>query len=267
MRGSKKNELGSHIAEQYTIHVIPDISSEIWKKVVNGGMLLHKLPWQIGNTFSSILDSYVKHVDDLGKGIHIIFDGYLSSNTKDHCHRKRNPIQSNAIELTPSMLLDWRKDLLLSNNGNKQMFIDLLAIRLISAGHDVFQYTDDADTIIVDRAIELAEEFNVCVHASDTYIVILLINKLTLSSLNTVYLIEEKPNRTINMTTLIQVIWEEKRKTILLSHAMSGCDITLSFFCIGKKKLFKSLILEQSPNDAFLFMDNDCAINNITDAV
>ena len=86
------------------------------------------------------------------------------------------------------------------------MFIDLLAIRLISAGHDVFQYTDDADTIIVDRAIELAEEFNVCVHASDTYIFILLINKLTLSSLNTVYLIEEKPNRTINMTTLIQVI-------------------------------------------------------------
>ena len=48
---------------------------------------------------------------------------------------------------------------------------------------------------------------------------------------------------------------------------MSGCDTTLSFFCIGKKKLFKSLILEQSPNDAFLFMDNDCAINNITDAV
>ena len=86
------------------------------------------------------------------------------------------------------------------------MFIDMLAIRLISAGHDVFQYTDDADTIIVDRAIEQAEEFNVCVHASDTYIFILLINKLTLSSLNTVYLIEEKPNRTINMTTLIQVI-------------------------------------------------------------
>ena len=46
------------------------------------------------------------------------------------------------------------------------MFIDLLAIRLISAGNNVFQYADDADTIIVDRAVELAEEFNVCVHAS-----------------------------------------------------------------------------------------------------
>ena len=93
MRDSKKNELSNHIAEQYTIYdVIPDISSESWKKVAHGGMLLHKLPWQSDNTFSSILDSYVKHVDGMGKGMHIIFDGYLSSNTKDHCHRKSNPI-------------------------------------------------------------------------------------------------------------------------------------------------------------------------------
>ena len=72
------------------------------------------------------------------------------------------------------------------------MFIDLLAIRLINAGHNVFQYTDDTDTTIVDRAIELAEEFNVCVNASDTDIFILLINKLKLSTPNTVYLIQEK---------------------------------------------------------------------------
>ena len=266
MRSSKKNELSNHIAEQYTIHdVIPDSSSKSWKKVVNSGMLLHKLPWQIGNTFSSVLDSYVKHVDGMGKGIHIIFDGYLSSNTKDHCHRKRNPIQSNAIELTSSMLLDSRKDLFLSNNGNKQM-LDLLAIRLISAGHNVFQYTDDADTIIVDRAIELAEEFNVYVHASDTDTFTLLINKLKLSTPNTVCLIQKKSNRAINMTTLIQVISEAKRKTILLFRAMSGCDTTSIFFGIGKTKLFKSPILKQSPNDAFLFTDNDCPIKDITDA-
>ena len=106
------------------------------------------------------------------------------------------------------------------------MFIDLLAIRLISAGH-VFQYIDDDDDmIIVDRAIELAEEFNICVHASDTDISILLINKLKLSTPNTVYLIQEKSNRTINKTTLIHVISEAKKKNILSSHAMSGCDTT-----------------------------------------
>ena len=95
----------------------------------------------------------------------------------------------------------------------------------MAIGH-VFQYTDGADTIIVDRAIELAEEFNVCIHASDTDIFILLINKLKLFTPNTVYLIQEKSNATINMTTLIQVIPEAKRKNILLSRAMSECDTT-----------------------------------------
>ena len=214
MRDSKKNELCNQIAEQYTIRdVTLDINSEIWKKVVDGGMLLQKLPWQVGNTFSSILDSYVKHVDGMGKGIHIIFDDYLSGHTKYHCHRKRNPIQSSAIELTSSMFLEYRKDLLLSNNGNKQMFIDLWAIQMISAGNNVFQYTDDAVIIIADRAIELAEEFNVCVHASDTDIFILLINKLKLSTPNTVYLIQEKSNRTINMTTPSDTRTEKEKHT------------------------------------------------------
>ena len=37
MRDSKKNELGNRIAKQCTIHdVIPDISSESWKKVADG---------------------------------------------------------------------------------------------------------------------------------------------------------------------------------------------------------------------------------------
>ena len=223
MRDSKKNELGNHIAEQYTIHdVIPDISSKNWKKVVDGGMLLQKLPQQIGNTFSSILDSYLKHVNGMGKGIHIIFDGYLSSNTKDHCHRKRNHIQSNAIKLTSSMLFDCRKDLFLSSNGNKQMFIDLLAIRLISTGH-VFQYADNADPIIVDRATELAEEFSVCVHTSDTDIFILLVNKLQLSTPNTVYLVQEKSNRTINMTTLNTSNPRSKKE----KHTIVSCNVRM----------------------------------------
>ena len=66
-----------------------------------------------------------------------------------------------------------------------------------------------------------------------TCIFILLINKLKLSTPNTVYLIQEKSNRTINMATLIQVIPEAKKTNILLSHAMPGCDTTSSFFGIG----------------------------------
>ena len=51
-----------------------------------------------------------------------------------------------------------------------------------------------------------------------------------------------------------------------MSHAMSECDTKSRFFGIGKTKLLKSPILEQSPDDVFLFTDSDCAIKDITDA-
>ena len=231
MRNSKKNELRNDVAEQYTIHdAIPDISNENWKKAVNGGMLLHKLPWQIGNTFSSTL----ARTWNMLMAWENAFTSFLMATSQDHCHRKCNPIQSRAIELTSFMLLYCRKYLFLPNNGNKQMFIDLFAIRPISAGH-VFQYTDDADTIIVDRAIEIAEEFNKRVRAD---IVIFLINKLKLSTPNTVYIIQEKSERAINTTTLIRLIPEAKRK-----HTIVSCNVRMwdyiNFFWYWKDKIIQ----------------------------
>ena len=40
----------------------------------DSGMLLYKIPWQVGSTFSAILDSYVNYIDSLGKEVHVIFD-------------------------------------------------------------------------------------------------------------------------------------------------------------------------------------------------
>ena len=61
----------------------------------------------------------------MGDNIDIIFDGYLDSNTKEYCHRKRNPIQSNKIDFSSNMLLYYHKDLFLSNSSNKQSFVNL----------------------------------------------------------------------------------------------------------------------------------------------
>ena len=91
------------------------------------------------------------------KGMHIVLDGYLSSNTKDHCYRKSNPIQSNAIELTSSMLLDGRKDLFLLNNGNKQMFYWL-------SNWSVLEIMFFSTLMVLwSSAIELAEEWTMYV--------------------------------------------------------------------------------------------------------
>lgn len=45
MRDPKKSELAKYIVSEYIFDdVIPNISGKNWKNVINGGMLLHKLP-------------------------------------------------------------------------------------------------------------------------------------------------------------------------------------------------------------------------------
>ena len=76
------------------------------------------------------------------------------------------------IEFTTNMKLDCRKDLFLSNTSNEEHFVSLLTVWLISVGHNVTQYTDDADRVIVERALSLLTENNVCVYADDTDILV-----------------------------------------------------------------------------------------------
>ena len=45
--------------------------------VFDGGALLHKIPWDVGKTYSAICQSYVSHLRRYGKPV-IVFDGYKS---------------------------------------------------------------------------------------------------------------------------------------------------------------------------------------------
>ena len=123
MRPAGKSELSRIITAEYKFYAfVRNIKDSSWQKVVDGGMLLSNIPQLIGSTFSTILDAYVKHVDGYGENLHVIFDEYLNINTKDHCRRCRNPIQSMDIDFTSGTRLDCQKELFLSNNQNKQRF-------------------------------------------------------------------------------------------------------------------------------------------------
>ena len=64
------------------------------KVVLDGGALLHRVQWTKGTTFSDIKHNYLGHIKNLvgnttdKDDVHIVFDGYLTSSTKDHCHLK-----------------------------------------------------------------------------------------------------------------------------------------------------------------------------------
>ena len=94
--------------------------------VIDGGALLHKVGWSKNTLFSTIIENYVSHIrNTVGNAVekshvHVVFDGYLLSTTKDHCHLKRCPVKSmtQAVELDQKLLC--KKQVFLSNPTNKQ---------------------------------------------------------------------------------------------------------------------------------------------------
>ena len=108
--------------------------------------------------YEEILDCYQSFIKKYGEKILVVFDGYLESNTKDHAHQKRYPIKSLRINIDNQMKNDCKKELFLSNPENKQDFINLLGQKIISLGHSVFHYNNDADFIIAQKVVELAKK-------------------------------------------------------------------------------------------------------------
>ena len=82
--------------------------------------------------------------------------------------------------------------------------------------------------------------------ADDTDIFVLLITQLKGDlGQHCLYLKQQVSERMINISNLINCIPDEKKNTLLLNHAMSGCDTTSSFFGYGKTKLYKKGVLEK----------------------
>ena len=55
--------------------------------VLDGGSLLHRIPWPRGATFGKIIDMYAEYVRNRYNNVIIVFDGYGNGpSTKDHTH-------------------------------------------------------------------------------------------------------------------------------------------------------------------------------------
>ena len=95
--------------------------------------------------------------------------------TKDTTHIRRNVGRIGAtINFVSDMQLDMTKDLFLANKTNKQRFIGLLSTYLNTNGIETKQAHGDADLLIAETAIEVAETHHVVVFVDDTDLLILL---------------------------------------------------------------------------------------------
>lgn len=99
---------------------------------------------------------YVSYIEKyFGRKVLIVFDGYNGSSrsTKNtDCNRRIKNTSANIL-FDENMVLTISQSSFLSNELNKTRFIKMLSAYLKNNGYSVLQTVNDADTMIVNKAI------------------------------------------------------------------------------------------------------------------
>ncbi|WAR13570.1 hypothetical protein MAR_027750 [Mya arenaria] len=153
-----------------------EILTENVMYVLDGGSLLHRIPWKHGDTFQEICQSYIRLVHKHYGCANIIFDGYRGQpTTKDQTHQRRSKgITGTKVFFEENTSFKTKKELFLSNTENKQNFINMLSAHLSQSGCHTSHAEADADLLIVKTAIRAAEHSQVVVIGEDTDLLVLL---------------------------------------------------------------------------------------------
>ena len=213
--------------------------------VIDGGSLLHKIPWNKGSTYLAICMQYVDYVKSTYGNPVIVFDGYSLPSVKDMLHRVRNKGRLGVeITFTRDMVLNVSKDVFLLNNHNKQQFINMLSNELVKNHCQVHHSQTDADVLIVEKTVQSSKEYPTALVAEDTDLLVLLLDKVTDSCQN-VYMISKQSKKAKGTIWHIQQAQSKLQPDILTNilfiHAFTGCDTTSGIKGIGKSSLMKKI--------------------------
>ncbi|KAL8619980.1 hypothetical protein ACOMHN_015262 [Nucella lapillus] len=178
MRESNKSTLADAIATKVK-GKIPEKEEEDSEEecVLDGGSLLHKIPWRKHDNFSNIVSIYTTYVCRHYKKATVVFDGYDSGpSTKDATHLRRSGgIIGPTVLFNADMILTSCKEVFLSNKNNKQRFIKFMSEALRCQGVRVLHEKGGADNLIVRTALECAAVHKTTVVGEDTDILVLLL--------------------------------------------------------------------------------------------
>lgn len=271
MRTANKSSLAIAL---WSPTIAADVSSDQVQCVLDGGALLHRIPWTMGTTWEHICNIYSQYVTSkYGKAV-VVFDGYSDApSTKDCAHASRTGgCVGVAVHCSSQLTLQIKKEEFLSNKENKQHFIDMLAQKLEETGCEVHHADGDADLLIVKKTIESAARQNTVLIADDTDLLVLLLYHATDTQYN-IFLKPEpkkqslKSPRTWDINAARSLLGGDVCDNILFIHSILGCDTTSRPFGIGKKtalvKIRKDVsFLEQ----AKVFMRSDSTKEDVIKA-
>ena len=230
-----------------------ELPDESLKYVLDGGALLQRLPWNSGDTYESICDSYGKYVTShYGIGTTVVFDGYNATlpSTKDATHKRRCAKGIGPrIHFMSDMKFKCKKDDFLSNTENKKQFIQMLGNRLQAKGMIVYHAVGDADLLIVQMALESAKVSATVLVGDDTDLLVLLCYHYEPSESHDIFFKPEpkklksgkirKQPRTWHIRYTKAKLGDDVCKNILFLHAILGCDTVSRVFGLGKGTALK----------------------------
>ena len=146
--------------------------------IIDGGTLLQRLPWPQGKSFDEICKVYIENISRrYGRdSVTVVFDGYAGGpSTKDVTHfRRTGGCTGPTVHFTRDTILSIKKDTFLKNKENKHQFLQMLSRNLQTIGCKTIHARADADTLIVETAINSARTMDTVLIGDDTDLLILL---------------------------------------------------------------------------------------------
>ena len=211
--------------------------------VIDGGHLLHHLKWPGNCTYADIIDMYTHYVSrHYGEGTYVCFDGYqeagMSTKWAEQTRRAGK-------DTAPDIIFDLAKTVtskqksFLANKKNTTRLISFLIPSLKAKGMDCKQATADADFLICNTAIRLAEEHghrDIAVVGNDTDLLVMLIDR----SCPNLYMYYQH-DAIYKIQSIKDALCDTVSSHLLVAHAISGCDTVSSMHNVGKKAPIREL--------------------------
>ena len=213
--------------------------------VLDGGSLLHRVPWKKGDTYGNIAKMYADFtIHDYGSAT-VVFDGYRNGpSIKDNTHQRRGHNIHPVINFTKSTEFSGKKQHFLARDINKQQLIDLITEELKENEGTVINALGDADVDIVKAAVEASTLHSTTLIGEDTDLSVLLLYHATTENKG-LYFRSDNHSKDIKVYDINQLrgtLGQEICCQLIFVHAFTGCDSTSRIFGVGKKSTFQKII-------------------------
>lgn len=208
---------------------------------------MHRVIWPRNGTFRDICVSYVTYVKShYGSSVTVVFDGYpenVTDQSTKFTERSRREKKNSSVNIIfdADMTPPIAQEKFLGNSKNKNRLIGMLTRHFVSENIQVFQAKEDADTLIVRKAIEAAPNFASSIIVGEDVDLVVILTSLS-KNMGNVFLLKPGRKKTIQKIYNRSSLGDEVvANNMLFLHAFSGCDTTSYLYNQGTAKIIKTL--------------------------